>query len=125
MGYTFLAMVLNFVLEVITNGKIPTVRVKGEIDIYSCPRLNSAFSEILQKGYKQFILNLENIQYLDSTGLGTIAHIARTLYEQEGVLFLVCSKPQIRKIFEISGLNKKNILLFHEENEVFQSISPQ
>ena len=73
-------MELDFSLELNEAKDVPIIRVKGEIDVYTCPKLNKTMRTCIEeKGNKNIILNLEDIQYIDSTGLGVIAHSARTL----------------------------------------------
>jgi anti-sigma B factor antagonist len=107
--------VIDFSVEIDNKNSLPIIRVKGEIDVYTCTKLNTSLQEVIQTGAKTIVLNLENIQYIDSTGLGTIAHAAREVQHAEGKILVVCPKPQVRKIFEISGLTSKNIVLFDDE----------
>ncbi|MFC1755013.1 STAS domain-containing protein [Thermoproteota archaeon] len=116
-------MVTGFSVSVSKLGAVPIVSVQGEIDIYTCPELNKTVRELLDNGHKNLVLNLENTQYIDSTGLGAIAHAAKRLDESKGVVNVICTKPQICKIFEISGLNKKNIGLFDTEASALEAIS--
>lgn len=107
---------IDFSVEVDKNNSLPIVRVKGEIDVYTCTQLNTRLQELIQQdGIHTLVLNLEHIQYIDSTGLGTIAHAAREVQRDNGHIRVVCPKPQVRKIFEISGLTNKNITLFDDE----------
>ncbi len=108
-------MTLNFFIEILHNDNIPVLRVKGEIDVYSCPQLTTSLKNIMEKGHSDFVLNLEDIDYIDSTGLGSIAYAARHITPNNGTINIVCTKPQIRRIFEVSGLDKKNIALFKQE----------
>jgi len=114
---------LNFDVQVAKEKNIPIIRVKGEIDIYTCPKLNEALSDSINAGNKGIILNLENISYIDSTGLGAIAQSARALNATNGQLYIVCNQPQIRKIFEVSGLDKKNIRLFDKEEVALGAVT--
>ena len=117
-------MELDFSLEVNESEVAPIIRVKGEIDVYTCPKLNKTLRNYIEeKGKKNLILNLENIQYIDSTGLGIIAHSARSLDQQDGKIQIVCTKPQVIKIFEVSGLDKKNITIFKEEKLALASLN--
>lgn len=110
-------MVIEFSVEVETTGTVPFVRVAGEIDVYTCPKLHKVLTEVVVEGTTKVILDLQNVHYIDSTGLGTIAHSARSLSKGNGHLNVICSRPQVRKIFEISGLSSKNITLFDEESK--------
>lgn len=108
-------MVLDFMVEITETEGIPVIRVKGEIDIYTCPKLKKDLNDLMEKGNKLMILNLDSVQYIDSTGLGVIAHAAHALSKENGKLNVICSTPQVKKIFDVSGLSKKNVMLFDEE----------
>lgn len=110
-------MVLEFQVLTEEKNNKPVVSVRGEIDVYSCPKLHEALSKITESGRFNIILNLENVHYIDSTGLGTIAYAAKQVNEHQGKITIVSSKPQIKKIFEISGLDKKNITLVENESD--------
>ena len=105
----------DFNIEISTQNKVPIVRIWGEVDIHNCPQLNRVLSEVLKENDHSLIINLDGVQYIDSTGLGTIAHAAKTLSNSNGTIQLVCNKPQIRKIFEISGLSQKNVNMVESE----------
>ena len=55
---------------------------------------------------------------IDSTGLGTIAHSAQQIQANTGQIYVICTKPQIKKIFEVSGLLTKNLTLFESEDQI-------
>ena len=105
-------------LSVDGSKQMAVVRVRGEIDIYTCAELRKALSSVIENSADTFILNLENVQYIDSTGLGTIAHSAQQIQANTGQIYVICTKPQIKKIFEVSGLLTKNLTLFESEDQI-------
>ena len=109
-------MITEFSINVDKSHGYPTIFVRGEIDIYTCAQLREMFANLLEEYSSKFILNLDEVEYIDSTGLGTIAHAARKLEENSGQIYVICKKLQIKKIFEVSGLLTKNIRLFEDEN---------
>ena len=116
-------MITEFSIDVDTislnNSKsLPAIRVRGEIDIYTCSELRKILSSTLEDSANDFLLNLEHVQYIDSTGLGTIAHSAQQIQTNNGQVFIICTKPQIKKIFEVSGLLSKNITLYESEDQI-------
>ena len=115
-------MVSGFSLEIEQKNNIPVIHIRGEIDVYTCPQLRVKLNELVESGNNSFILNLENIQYIDSTGLGTIAHTARSVESTNGKVCIVCTKNQIKKIFEVSGLDKKNIRLCADESSAMKEL---
>tara|TARA_A100001011_G_C13993193_1_gene708120 strand:+ start:313 stop:648 length:336 start_codon:yes stop_codon:yes gene_type:complete len=110
-------METHFSLEIDQEKKEPIIRIQGEIDIYTCPKLNEKLNEFIANGTNNFTLDMQKVQYIDSTGLGIIAHAARNIHDKEGQITIICNQPQIRKIFEISGLQNKNVTLIDEEKE--------
>jgi len=114
-------MVIEFSVAVENAGVVPVVRVSGEIDVYTCPKLHKVLTEVVDSGQIKVVLDLQNVHYIDSTGLGTIAHSARSLAKADGQLNVICSRPQVRNIFEISGLSSKNINLFEEESKALSA----
>ena len=115
-------MVSGFSVEIEEKNNIPIIHVTGEIDVYTCPQLRTTLASLVDKGQNLLILNLENIQYIDSTGLGTIAHTARTIEATNGMVCVICTKNQIKKIFEVSGLEKKNIRLCADESSALKEL---
>lgn len=110
-------MIQNIEVEITEKEKKQTLVVKGEVDIHTCPTLKEKL-DIISEKKQSFILDLENISYIDSTGLGTIAYTARSLEETKEKIHIVCNKPQIIKIFKVSGLEKKNITLNSSFSEI-------
>ncbi|HOJ99620.1 MAG TPA: STAS domain-containing protein [Termitinemataceae bacterium] len=52
------------------NGKI--LQIKGEVDLYSAPGLFTTITSIVEKGPSALHLDLSGVEYLDSSGVGTI-----------------------------------------------------
>jgi anti-sigma B factor antagonist len=85
---------------------IEVVDVEGEIDIYTAPRLRELLIDLAGKGNHQLIVNLDKVDFLDSTGLGVLARGLKRVREHDGSLDLVCTQERILRIFKITGLTK-------------------
>jgi anti-sigma B factor antagonist len=79
-----------------TKDGIEIVDVEGEIDVYTAPRLRELLIELVNTGFYQLVVNMEKVEFLDSTGLGVLV----------GGLKRVCTQERILKIFRITGLTK-------------------
>tara|TARA_B100001142_G_C14139843_1_gene580238 strand:+ start:17 stop:394 length:378 start_codon:yes stop_codon:yes gene_type:complete len=112
-------------IDVSDSKSIPAIRVRGEIDIYTCGELRKTLAATLENSSHDFLLNLEHVQYIDSTGLGTIAHSAQQIQASNGKIYVVCTKPQIKKIFEVSGLLRKNIAIYESEDSLSVTVENQ
>lgn len=109
---------MNFKLQTRTSeNHLPIIGLEGEVDVYTAPQLKQQMIALLEQGAKQVVVDLTNVEYLDSTALGVLIGGLKRLREAEGNLMLICPNPRIRRVFEITGLDK--IFDIHNsENEV-------
>jgi len=89
-----------------TPGGAYVVELSGEIDVYTSPKVKEAIGELIDRGIYQLVINLEKVRYIDSTGLGVLIGGLKRVREYGGAVNLVCTNPQIKKIFDITGLVK-------------------
>ncbi len=82
------------------------IDLEGEIDVYTAPDLKQQIINLLDSGVRHVIVNLTNVEYLDSTALGVLIGGLKRLRERDGTLDLICPNPRIKRIFEITGLDK-------------------
>ncbi len=98
---------MNFKIETQTlEDNLPVIRLGGEVDVYTAPQLKQAMIALLEKGVKRFIVDLTNVEYLDSTALGVLIGGLKRIREVGGNLLLICPSARIRRVFEITGLDK-------------------
>ena len=91
-----------------SNGQQPcsVVDLNGEIDVYTSPKVKETITNLIDSGHYALVINLENVRYIDSTGLGVLIGGLKRVREHSGAVNLVCTNPQIKKIFDITGLVK-------------------
>jgi anti-sigma B factor antagonist len=89
-----------------TKEGIEIVDVEGEIDVYTAPRLRELLIELVNSGFYQLVVNMEKVEFLDSTGLGVLVGGLKRVRARDGSLDLVCTQERILKIFRITGLTK-------------------
>ena len=87
-------------------GETYVVDLNGEIDVYTSPKVKDAIGELIDKGHYNLVIDLEKVRYIDSTGLGVLIGGLKRVREHGGTVNLVCTNPQIKKIFDITGLVK-------------------
>jgi anti-sigma B factor antagonist len=85
---------------------VEIVDVEGEIDVYTAPRLRELLIELVSNGFYQLVVNMEKVEFLDSTGLGVLVGGLKRVRAHDGSLDLVCTQERILKIFRITGLTK-------------------
>lgn len=87
------------------------VAVYGELDVATAPSLREKLISLVGDGASHLVLDLEGVDFLDSTGLGVIVSALKRVRTHGGDLRLVCTQARIRRLFEITGLDKAVPLL--------------
>jgi anti-sigma B factor antagonist len=82
------------------------VAVGGEIDVYSAPRLRERLLDLVEEGSYQLIVDMEAVEFLDSTGLGVLVGGLKRVRAHDGWIDLVCTQSRMLRIFRITGLNR-------------------
>lgn len=84
------------------------VQVDGELDLETSPLFREKVESKLNQYemVKHLILDLKKVNFIDSSGLGAILGRFKRLSQQGGRLSAVNVSPQVRRIFELSGLLK-------------------
>ena len=97
---------MNLDLDTKTVGDHTVVLVGGEIDVYTAPQLREKLIDLVGQGNYHLIVDMERVDFLDSTGLGVLVGGLKRLRSHDGDLLLVCTQSRILKVFEITGLTK-------------------
>ena len=87
------------------------VHVFGELDVATSPDLREQLIRLVSDGRTKLVLALDGVDFLDSTGLGTIVSALKRVRTHGGDMRLVCSEARITRLFEITGLDKAVPLL--------------
>jgi anti-sigma B factor antagonist len=89
-----------------TEGDRTVVVVGGEIDVYTAPKLREQLIDLVSSGAYHLVVDMESVDFLDSTGLGVLVGGLKRVRAHDGSLRLVCTQERILKIFRITGLTK-------------------
>ncbi len=83
-----------------------TIKLDGEIDIYTAGKLKKDLKKILRENRENIRIDGQNLEYIDSTGLGVLIGALKKLKEVDRDMFLINIKPNIKKLLNITGLDK-------------------
>ncbi|MCE5314349.1 MAG: STAS domain-containing protein [Armatimonadota bacterium] len=98
---------MNFKIDVRTmEEELPIIELEGEVDVYTAPQLKQQIINILESNAKELVVDLTKVDYLDSTALGVLIGGLKRMREVDGNMVLICPNPRIRRVFEITGLDK-------------------
>lgn len=96
-----------------TDAKI--LRMEGEFDASSVESVLEEVTSLFDSGVKHLIADLEQLHYVNSTGLGVILHFSRTTRERGGSFRLCRISQSVYEIIEIIGAT--SLLEIHDTLE--------
>lgn len=85
------------------NDRKIVVTLAGEIDAFTAPKLREELLPLAQGN--TIIVNLRDVSYLDSTGLGVFVGLFKQLKKTDGELQLIELSDRLKRLFEITGLS--------------------
>lgn len=88
------------------------VSIEGELDVYTAPELQEVLEPIKQEGTHDLKIDLTNLSYMDSTGLGIFVGTLKALNKNDKELYVYGASDRIARLFEITGL--KDLMNFKE-----------
>jgi anti-sigma B factor antagonist len=80
------------------------VALEGELDLGRAPNLKWALVDSVDAGYRQLVVDLTRVTFMDSTALGVLVGVNRSL-DVGARLAIVCVHANVLKIFELSGMD--------------------
>lgn len=78
--------------------------IDGEIDLYNAPEIKDTIKQQMDGGHKKIIINLENVSYIDSSGIGALISSLSNLKKIGGGLKIIHVYDSVRKVFELTKL---------------------
>ena len=82
------------------------VRIEGEVDVYTSIDLKKELTRLVESEQKKIIIDLENVNYMDSSGLGVLVALLKELKKVGGELKLISLPVSVKKIFDLTRLTK-------------------
>ena len=104
-----------------TAGSVTILNLAGRItrnDGYG--ELRSTLNPLLKQGHTRFLVNLADVPYMDSTGLGELVSVFITVRNHKGTLKLVTLTDRMRELFEVAKLVQV-FDVFDDEADTLQS----
>ena len=93
-------------------------QVNGEINISTSPELKKQFEK---QPLKKVVVDLEKVNYIDSSGLATLVEILKKTKSQGGSLGLSGLSDKVKSLFEITKLDKL-FLIVRTQDEAVNSV---
>ncbi|MBV8344129.1 MAG: STAS domain-containing protein [Candidatus Eremiobacteraeota bacterium] len=95
---------LSIDLKTEDGGNTLVFRLRGSLDLATAPTVRAALSDATEKGSRHLLVDLSQLEFLDSTGLGVLIGAHRRAAERGGSLRLVVLDGPISRLLNITGL---------------------
>ncbi len=106
---------MNLKINVNEENSQAIMTLKGEIDIYTATQLKDELNDLVSEQKNEVIVDLKDVTYMDSTGLGTFVSALKHAEKAESTLRLIRANDRLYRLFEVTGLD--DVIDVHSEKE--------
>ncbi|MDR2313532.1 MAG: STAS domain-containing protein [Spirochaetaceae bacterium] len=92
-------------LKIRKNAEIYIIDVLGEMDLYNSYKLKELIMKMIEKKIERFIINLEDVEYIDSSGIGALIYITSTIKKVNLKLAITNVHGSVKKVIELTKLS--------------------
>lgn len=82
------------------------VVLTGDVDLHHSPALHATLVEVAGGRPKRLMLDLSDVPYMDSSGVGTLVEVFRRVSAYKGKMILFGMTSRVRSVFEITKLDR-------------------
>lgn len=119
----------NFQLETVAipvkDVQVQKVQISGYLDSSTFPQLQEHLDELLRKGNHHYLLDLKNLEYISSAGLGVLMGILREVREKDGDLKIINMSEKIERVFYLLGFSRLMKVYGSEEEALEAFANPE
>lgn len=106
----------------VANGTISILELKGRFDAYEESLVREWLNKVATSPHAQVIVNLAQVDFIDSTGLAILVYGMKFCRRQGGNLYLSSLQQPVRTIFQLTRLDKA-FHIFYNENEAIKAFT--
>ncbi|MFS0781116.1 anti-sigma F factor antagonist [Bacillus sp. 1P06AnD] len=98
---------MSLTVNMETRGNVLCIRLGGELDHHYAESLKEEASRTIEKNHiTHIVLNLADLTFMDSSGLGVILGRYKQIKQHKGEMIVCAISPAVKRLFEMSGLFK-------------------
>lgn len=91
-------------LKIRKNKEVYIIDVSGEMDLYNSYKLKELIMKMIERDIKNMIINLDEVDYIDSSGIGALIYICSTVKKLNLKLFITNIHGSVKKVIELTKL---------------------
>ena len=109
-------MKTDFELTVSQEAAVRIIRIRGHVDAHTAPHLEDAIGRMIEESIHQVVLDLADLTYISSAGLGVLTGTLGTFREHGGDLKLARTPDKVYRILDLLGFTRL-LALFDSTDE--------
>lgn len=82
------------------------VVLRGSIDAKTVFTFQSRLTAVIERGYRRFVIDMKDVKYVNSTGLGYLINLSDSIAGDAGEVALIEVQPKVKVVFDMLGLNE-------------------
>ena len=98
--------------------EVNILALAGNFDKYSAPRAQQWLEDVTAKQPAQVVVNLDDVTFMDSSGLSTLLVGLKRSREQKGDLRLCGLQAPVRMVFELTRMDRVFEIFINEDDAV-------
>jgi anti-sigma B factor antagonist len=80
------------------------IDIKGEIDLYNSFKIKDIVGRMMKKNIKNYVINLEHVSYIDSSGIGSLIYVYSNLKKAGLNLWITNIQGSVKRVIELTKL---------------------
>jgi anti-sigma B factor antagonist len=80
------------------------IDITGEMDLYNAFKLKDIVTEMISRKIREFVINLEEVDYIDSSGIGALLTVHAELKKRGLALRFANVKGSVKRVVELTKL---------------------
>ncbi len=89
-----------------TEGKFLIISLEGELDVENSSSLKNEVRNMVSSEHPNLVIDLRKVDYVDSSGLGTLIALQKAARFNGGALSIVGASEQIRRVMKMTNIDK-------------------
>jgi anti-sigma B factor antagonist len=88
------------------NERVTIIAPRGRIDMASAPAFREQVKQLVESGSKHVVVDLGDVSFIDSSGLGAIIGCLKMARQADGELRIACANQQVLLVLDLTSLNR-------------------
>ncbi|MGW4500531.1 STAS domain-containing protein [Micromonospora sp. NPDC004336] len=97
---------MDLLLSVRPGRGCTVLEVRGELDMATSPQLRDGLQRLVDAGDRQVVVDLAGVGFIDSSGLGVLVMMFKTLRDVGGRLCLAAVQPAVRNVLAVTSVDR-------------------